>query len=66
MILLIAISRIFLFMRISSSRLVSVRFVMRVDWIMSVFCGGIIIVPTAVVAGCSCASFGFIRSVFQF
>ena len=65
MILLIAISRIFLFMRISSSRLVSVRFVMRVDWIISVFCGGIIIVPTAVV-GCACVSFWFIRRVFQF
>ena len=35
-------------MRISSSRLFSVRFVMRVHWIMRVFCGGIIIVPTAV------------------
>jgi len=44
---------------------VSVRFVMRVDWIMSVFCGGIIIVPTAVV-GCACVSFWFIRRVFQF
>lgn len=43
-----AISFSFLFMRISSSRLFSVRFVMRVHWIMRVFCGGIIIVPTAV------------------
>lgn len=46
-----AISLIFLFMRISSSRLLSVRFVMRVHWMRSVCCGGIIIVPTAVVSG---------------
>ena len=65
MILFIVISRIFLFILKSSSRLASVRFVMRVDWIMSVFCGGIIIVPTAVF-GCACVSFWFIRSVFQF
>jgi len=63
-----AISFSFLFMRISSSRLLSVRFVMRVHWIMRVFCGGIIIVPTAV---CSCCvsgfvSFWFMISVFQF
>jgi len=46
-----AISFSFLFMRISSSRLFSVRFVMRVHWITRVFCGGIIIVPTAVLSG---------------
>jgi len=65
-----AISFSFLFMRISSSRLLSVRFVMRVHWIMSVFCGGIIIVPTAVVSGGVCVSgfgsFWFMISVFQF
>ena len=65
-----AISLSFLFMRISSSRLFSVRFVMRVHWIMSVFCGGIIIVPTAVVSGCiwvsGFVSFWFMISVFQF
>ena len=65
-----AISFSFLFMRISSSRLLSVRFVMRVHWIISVFCGGIIIVPTAVWSGCVCVSgfvsFWFIMSVFQF
>ena len=64
-----AISFIFLFMRISSSRLLSVRFVMRVHWIMRVFCGGIIIVPTAVVSGGVCVSgfvsFWFMISVFQ-
>jgi len=61
-------------MRISSSRLVSVRFVMRVHCIMRVFCGGIIIVPTAVVVSCcvfvcvcSCGfSFWFMIRVFQF
>ena len=37
--------------RISSSRLMSVKFVMRVHWIMSVCCGGIIIVPTADCSG---------------
>jgi len=64
-----AISFSFLFMRISSSKLLPVRFVMRVHWIRRVFCGGIIIVPTAV---CSCwpvsgfASFWFMYSVFQF
>ena len=65
-----AISFRFLFMRISSSRLLSVRFVMRVHWIMRVFCGGIIIVPTAVCSGCVCVSgvvsFWFMISVFQF
>ena len=65
-----AISFSFLFMRISSSRLLSVRFVMRVHWIMRVFCGGIIIVPTAVWSGCVCVSgfvsFWFMISVFQF
>ena len=65
-----AISFSFLFMRISSSRLFSVRFVMRVHWIISVFCGGIIIVPTAVVSGCVCVSgfvsFWFMMRVFQF
>ena len=61
-----AISFSFLFMRISSSRLLSVRFVMRVHWIMRVFCGGIIIVPTAVCSGCVCVSFWFMISVFQF
>ena len=65
-----AISLIFLFMRISSSRLLSVRFVMRVHWIRSVCCGGIIIVPTAVVC-CGVwfsgvVSCWFIISVFQF
>ena len=66
-----AISFSFLFMRISSSRLFSVRFVMRVHWIRRVFCGDIIIVPTAVVSvlavwvsGFVC--FWFIMSVFQF
>ena len=59
-----AISRSFLFMRIPSSRLVSVRFVMRVHWIVSVFCGGIIIVATAVFSGF--VSFLFMNSVFQF
>ena len=67
-----AISFSFLFMRISSSRLLSVRFVMRVHWMRRVFCGGIIIVPTAVVSGCVCVSefgfvsFWFMMSVFQF
>ena len=63
-----AISFNFLFMRISSSRLLSVRFVMRVHWIISVFCGGIIIVPTADVSCCvsGFVSFWFINSVFQF
>ena len=63
-----AISRIFLFTRIPSSRLVSVRFVMRVHWIRSVFCGGIIIVPTAVFSGCvsGAVSFWFRKNVFQF
>jgi hypothetical protein len=62
-----AISRIFLFMRTSSSRLLSVRFVMRVHWIMRVCFGGIIIVPTAVVVSVSgFVSFWFIISVFQF
>ena len=63
-----AISSNFLFMRISSSRLLSVRFVMRVHWIMRVFCGGIIIVPTADVSCCvsGFVSFWFIMSVFQF
>ena len=63
-----AISFSFLFMRISSSRLFSVRFVMRVHWIMRVFCGGIIIVPTAVVSCCASGfgSFWFMTSVFQF
>jgi len=71
-----AISLSFLFMRISSSRLLSVRFVMRVHWIRMVLCGGIIIVPTAVcsgcvwVSGCFCVfgfgSFWFMISVFQF
>ena len=65
-----AISSSFLFMRISSSRLFSVRFVMRVHWIRRVFCGGIIIVPTAVCSGCVWVSgfvcFWFIMSVFQF
>lgn len=68
LILFMAISCIFLFMRISSSKLLSVRFVMRVHWIVSVFCGGIIIVPIAIVSGCASGfvSFLFIRSVFQF
>ena len=63
-----AISFSFLFMRISSSRLLSVRFVMRVHWIMRVFCGGIIIVPTADVSCCvsGFVSFWFMISVFQF
>jgi len=63
-----AISLSFLFMRISSSRLLSVRFVMRVHWIMRVFCGGIIIVPTADVSCCvsGFVSFWFMISVFQF
>jgi len=63
-----AISLSLLFMRISSSRLLSVRFVMRVHWIMRVFCGGIIIVPTAVCSGCvsGFVSFWFMISVFQF
>jgi len=65
-----AISLSLLFMRISSSRLFSVRFVMRVHWIMRVFWGGIIIVPTAVCSGCVCVSgfvsFWFMISVFQF
>ena len=63
-----AISFSLLFMRISSSRLLSVRFVMRVHWIMRVFCGGIIIVPTADVSCCvsGFVSFWFIMSVFQF
>lgn len=61
-------------MRISSSRLVSVRFVMRVHWIMRVFCGGMIMVPMAV-AAVSCVvwvcvgglvPFWFIIRVFQF
>ena len=71
LILFMAISFSFLFMRISSSRLLSVRFVMRVHWIMSVFCGGIIIVPTAVVSVLAVCVSGFvcfwlIMSVFQF
>lgn len=70
LILFMAISFSLLFMRISSSRLLSVRFVMRVHWIMRVFCGGIIIVPTAVWSGCVCVSgfvsFWFMISVFQF
>lgn len=60
-------------MRISSSRLVSVRFVMRVHWIIRDFWGGIIIVPIAVaVVSCSVCvwlatiSFWFISRVFQF
>ena len=66
-----AISFSFLFMRISSSRLLSVRFVMRVHWIRRVFCGGIIIVPTAVVSVFAFCVFGFgsfwfMTSVFQF
>lgn len=66
-----AISFSLLFMRISSSRLLSVRFVMRVHWIMRVFCGEIIIVPTAVVSVLAvCVSgfvcFWFMSSVFQF
>lgn len=65
-----AISLIFLFMRISSSRLLSVRFVMRVHWIVRVCCGGMIIVPTAVVSGwvwvSGFCSFWFIIRVFQF
>jgi len=65
-----AISLSFLFMRISSSRLSFVRFVMRVHWIVRVFCGGIIIVPTAVVSCCVCVfgfvCFWFIMRVFQF
>ena len=65
-ILFMAISFSFLFMRISSSRLFSVRFVMRVHWIRRVFCGDIIIVPTAVCSGCVCVSFWFMISVFQF
>jgi len=63
-----AISRIFLFMQIPSSRLVSVRFVMRVDWIVRVFCGGIIIVHTVVFSGCGVSgvvSFWFMKNVFQ-
>lgn len=64
LILFMAISCIFLFMQISSSRFVSVRFVMRVHWIVSVFCGGISIVPIAI--GSGFVSFLFIRSVFQF
>jgi len=63
-----AISLSFLFMRISSSRLVSVRFVMRVCWMVSVFWGGIIMVAMAV-ACCGCSgvvSFWFIMRVFQF
>jgi len=69
-ILFIAISRILLVMLISSSRLLSVRFVMRVHWIMRVCLGGIIIVPTAVVSGGVCVSefvcFWFMARVFQF
>lgn len=63
-----AISLSFLFMRISSSRLVSVRFVMRVCWMVRVFCGGIIMVAMAVACwGCSGGvSFWFIMRVFQF
>ena len=61
-------------MRISSSRLVSVRFVMRVHWIMRDFCGGMIMVPMAVAAiswgvwVCvgGLVSFWFIIRVFQF
>lgn len=63
-----AISLSFLFMRISSSRLVSVRFVMRVCWMVSVFWGGIIMVAMAV-ACWSCSgsdSFWLIMRVFQF
>ena len=61
--LFMTISRILLFMRISSSRLASVRFVMRVHWITSVCCGGIIIVPRAVASGC--VSFWSTRRGFQ-
>jgi len=66
-----AISFSLLFMRISSSRLLSVRFVMRVHWITRVFCGDIIIVPTAVVSVLAVCvsgfvSFWFMISVFQF
>jgi len=60
------ISRILLFTRISSSRFSSVKFVMRVDWIINVFCGGIITVPMAVFSGFVCVSFWFIRSVSHF
>jgi len=42
-----AISLILLSIQISSSRLMSVRFVMRVHWITRLFCGGIIMVPMA-------------------
>ena len=63
------ISRILLFIRISSSRLLSVWFVMRVHWIMRVSCGGTIMVP--MVGGSACFggswvfSVGSVRSVFQ-
>jgi hypothetical protein len=55
-------------MRNSSSRLFSVRFVMRVHCIMRVCRGGIIIVPTADVSGrvSGFVSLGFVISVFQF
>lgn len=67
-ILFMAISCSFLFIRISSSRFMSVRFVMRVHWIVSVCCGGIIMVPTVWVSVFVSAggSFWFIKSVFQF
>lgn len=65
-----AISFSLLFIRSSSSRLLSVRFVMRVHWIMRVFCGGIIMVPIAEFSGRVCVSglvsFWFMYSVFQF
>jgi len=54
-----AISLSFLSMRISSSRLSFVRFDMRVHWIVRVFCGEMIIVPTAVVSGCVCVFWFF-------
>ncbi len=47
-----AISLSFLSIRISNSRLVSVRFVMRVHCIINVFCGGIITVATAAFSCC--------------
>ena len=59
-----AISFSYLFMRISSSRLLSVRFVMRVHWIRRVFCGGIIIVPTAVVSGLAVCVWFWICTIF--
>lgn len=69
LILLTAISRILLSMRIPSSRLVSVWFVILVHWIISVCCGGMIIVHMAIAVGAWGSVFccaGFVRRVFQF